>query len=252
MIGRMSSDQIHQSGLNVILDAQAKLANTGRAGFGQAHFDPSDDPVASAKIQSVKSELPASRHCRRTLATRQASWQWWKDSVANVENLLMRARELAVRGANDSLSAQDQDIVATEIDSLRATHSSREYTKYNGDYIYGGFAVASAPYTDAGVNATFNGDTGVKAVNIAPGLTVKKRVVGSELFGQGSATSGMLSAFEALSVLSAGLRGNATVAHTSLTHDGTAVTQDEGQHCYGCVGQQPRGSSFGEPLRLCV
>ena len=69
-----------------------------------------------------------------------------------------------------------------------------------------------SPYTDAGVNATFNGDTGVKAVNIAPGLTVETRVVGSELFGQGSATR-MLSAFESLAVLSAGLRGNARGHH---------------------------------------
>ena len=66
----------------------------------------------------------------------------------------------------------------------------------------------------------------VKAVNIAPGLTVETRVVGTSGLA-GSTTSGMLSAFETLSVLSAGLRGNATAAHTSLTHDGTAVTQDD-------------------------
>ena len=228
MIGRMSSDQIHQSGLDVILDAQARLARTQEElASGKRILNPSDDPVASAQIQNIKSELTRIETLQKNISHATSELAMVEDSVANIENLLMRARELAVRGANDSLSAQDRDIIATEIDGLREQLIAAANTQStNGDHIYGGFAVTSAPYTDAGVNATFIGDTGIKAVNIAPGLIVETRVVGSELFGQGSAANGMLSAFEALSVLSAGLRGNATVAHTSLTHDGTAVTQD--------------------------
>lgn len=229
MIGRMSSLQFHQSGLDVILDAQARLARTQEElASGKRILNPSDDPAASVQIQSLKSELTRIETLQKNISHATSELAMVEDSVANIENLLMRARELAVRGANDSLSAQDRDIIATEIDGLREQLIAAANTRSSdGDYIYGGFAVDSAPYTDADVNATFNGDTGAKAVNIAPGLTVETRVVGSELFGQGSVDSGMLSAFEALSVLSAGLRGNATAAHTSLTHDGTAVTQEE-------------------------
>ena len=67
------------------------------------------------------------------------------------------------------------------------------------------------------MNATYNGDTGEKAVNIAPGLTVQTRVVGSEIFGGGLAATGQFNAFEALAVLSAGLRNNETAASTSNT-----------------------------------
>lgn len=229
MIGRMSSNQIHQSGLDVILDAQARLARTQEElASGKRILNPSDDPVASARIHNIKSELTRIDTLQKNISHATSELAWAEDSVANIENLLMRARELAVRGANDSLSAQDRDIIATEIDGLRDELIAAANTQStNGDYIYGGFAVDSAPYTDAGVSATFNGDSGAKSVNIAPGLTVVTRVLGSDLFGQGSATSGMLSAFEALSVLGAGLRSNATVEHTSLTHDGAAVTQDE-------------------------
>ena len=227
MIGRMSSNQIHQSGLDVILDAQARLARTQEElASGKRILNPSDDPVASAQIHNIKNHVEATLV---NLVRRHASnhREVALSKVSNIENLLMRARELAVRGASDSLSTQDRDIIATEIDGLREQLiAAANSQSTNGDYIYGGFAVASAPYTDAGVNATYTGDAGAKSVNIAPGLTVETRVVGSELLGQGSATSGMLNAFEALSVLSAGLRGNATEAHTSLTHDGTAVTQD--------------------------
>ena len=207
MIGRMSSDQIHQSGLDVILDAQARLARTQEElASGKRILNPSDDPVASAQIQNIKSELTRIETLQKNISHATSELAMVEDSVASIENMLMRARELAVRGANDALSAQDREIIATEIDSLRKqlivaanTHST------DGDYIYGGFAVASAPYADAGVNAAYNGDDGAKSVNIAPGLTVQTRVLGSEVFGQGSAATGMLNAFEALAVLSAGL-----------------------------------------------
>ena len=226
MIGRMSSDQIHQSGLDVILDAQARLARTQEElASGKRILNPSDDPVASAQIQNIKSELTRIETLQKNISHATSELAMVEDSVASIENMLMRARELAVRGANDSLSAQDREIIATEIDSLREQLIAAANTQSStGDYIYGGFAVASAPYVDASVNATYNGDTGEKWVNIAPGLTIQTRVVGSEVFGQGSTATGMLSAFEALAVLSAGLR-NATAAITPLTHAGEAVTQ---------------------------
>ena len=109
MIGRMSSDQIHQSGLNVILDAQARLARTQEElASGKRILNPSDDPVASAQIQSVKSELTRIETLQKNISHATSELAMVEDSVANVENLLMRARELAVRGANESLSAQDR------------------------------------------------------------------------------------------------------------------------------------------------
>ena len=229
MIGRMSSDQIHQSGLDVILDAQARLARTQEVlASGKRILNPSDDPVASAQIQNIKSELTRIETLQKNISHATRELAMVEDSIASIENMLMRARELAVRGANDSLSPQDKEIIATEIDSLREQLIAAANTQgTDADYIYGGFAVTSAPYADAGVNVTYSGDTGEKSVNIAPGLTVQTRVVGSEVFGQGSTVTGMLSTFESLAVLSAGLRGNASAAITSLTHDGTAVTQGE-------------------------
>lgn len=229
MIGRMSSDQIHQSGLDVILDAQARLARTQEElAAGKRILTPSDDPVASAQIHNIKSELTRIETLQKNIGHAASELSMVEDSVASIENILMRARELAVRGANKSLSAQDREIIATEIDSLREQLIAAANTQSsNGDYIYAGFAVASAPYADDGVNAAFSGDNGTKSVNIAPGLTVQTRVLGSEVFGQGSAENGVLSAFETLAVLSAGLRGNVTAAITLLTHDGTAVTQEE-------------------------
>ena len=229
MIGRMSSDQIHQSGLDVILDAQKKLSRTQEElASGKRLLTPADDPVATAQIQSIRSELSRIETMQSNISRASSELAMVEDSVANVEGLLMRARELAVRGANDSLSLQDREIIATEVDALREQLIATANTQSSdGDYIYAGYAVSAAPYTDATVNAIYAGDTGVRAINIAPGLTVNTRFAGEAVFGQGSAATGQLNAFEALAVLSAGLRGNASAAITSLTNNGNAVTQDE-------------------------
>jgi flagellar hook-associated protein 3 FlgL len=229
MIGRMSSDQIHQSGLDVILDAQKKLSRTQEElASGKRLLTPADDPVATAQIQSIRSELSRIETMQSNISRASSELAMVEDSVASVEGLLMRARELAVRGANDSLSLQDREIIATEIDALREQLIATANTQSSdGDYIYAGYAVSAAPYTDAAVNAIYAGDTGVRAINIASGLTVSTRFAGEAVFGQGSAATGQLNAFEALAVLSAGLRGNASAAITSLTNNGNAVTQDE-------------------------
>jgi flagellar hook-associated protein 3 FlgL len=229
MIGRMSSDQIHQSGLDVILDAQKKLSRTQEElASGKRLLTPADDPVATAQIQSIRSELSRIETMQSNISRASSELAMVEDSVASVEGLLMRARELAVRGANDSLSLQDREIIATEVDALREQLIATANTQSSdGDYIYAGYAVSAAPYTDATVNATYAGDTGVRAINIASGLTVSTRFAGEAVFGQGSAATGQLNAFEALAVLSAGLRGNASAAITSLTNNGNAVTQDE-------------------------
>jgi flagellar hook-associated protein 3 FlgL len=155
----MSSDQIHQSGLNVILDAQARLARTQEElASGKRILNPSDDPVASAQIQSVKSELTRIETLQKNISHATSELAMVEDSVANIEGVLMRARELAVRGANDSLSAQDRDVIATEIDTLREQLIAAANTQSSdGDYIFAGYAVAAAPYTDATVNATYSG-----------------------------------------------------------------------------------------------
>ena len=58
MIGRMSSAQIHQESLNVILEAQARLQRTQEElATGKRVLNPSDDPVAASQIMTIRSEL---------------------------------------------------------------------------------------------------------------------------------------------------------------------------------------------------
>lgn len=220
MINRMSSSQIHMSSLDVILDAQARLQRTQEEmASGKRILSPSDDPVASSQIMQIQSELTRIETLQSNANRAASELAMVESSIANVESILMRARELAVRGGNASLSAQDREIVATEIDGLREQLIAAANTQdSSGNYIYSGYAVETKPYADGGLNATFSGDSGGRTITIASGLTVDVRVSGDALFGEGLAAAGDYNTFEALGFLSRALR-----ADTSLDDYMTAI-----------------------------
>ena len=59
MIGRMSSMQLHQGSLDVILDAQARLQRTQEElASGKRILNPADDPIAASQmLMTIQSEL---------------------------------------------------------------------------------------------------------------------------------------------------------------------------------------------------
>ena len=65
MIGRMSSIQLHQGSLDVILDAQARLQRTQEElASGKRILNPSDDPLRPSDLMTSKASFPALRHCK--------------------------------------------------------------------------------------------------------------------------------------------------------------------------------------------
>lgn len=213
MINRMSSSQIHVSSLDVILDAQAKLQRTQEEmASGKRILNPSDDPVASSQIMQIQSELARIETLQSNANLAAGELAMVEGSVANVESILMRVKDLAIRAGSASLSAQDKETIAAEIDSLRDQLIAVANTQdSNGDYIYSGYAVETRPYTDAGLNATYGGDLGGRLITIASGLTVDVRVNGQALFGAGLAETGEYNAFEALGFLSTSIRAGTSV-----------------------------------------
>ena len=142
MINRMSSSQIHMSSLDVILDAQARLQRTQEEmALGKRILSPSDDPVASSQIMQIQSELTRIETLQSNANRAASELAMVESSVAYVESILTRARELAVRGGNASLSLDDREIIATEIDGLREQLIAAANTQdSSGNYIYAGYA----------------------------------------------------------------------------------------------------------------
>jgi flagellin-like hook-associated protein FlgL len=68
-------------------------------------------------------------------------------ALDNVENLLIRAQELAVQAANDTLNPQDRQIVEQEIAQLFAEAMQSGNTESNGSHIFAGRRTDKPPFT---------------------------------------------------------------------------------------------------------
>lgn len=233
MIGRMSSMQLHQGSLDVILDAQARLQRTQEElASGKRILSPSDDPVAAAQISSLRSELSRIETFQRNIDLATSELASTETTIATAEDILNRARDLAVRASNASMNGTAKRGIAIEIDGLRDQLLALANTKNaSGEYVFAGFASNAEAFSDETRNindgdwvdieiglpvnndfatqVTFEGDANARIINIAPGVTIATRVTGEAVFGQSAfdQDNDVLSAFEALGVLAKGIRG---------------------------------------------
>jgi len=205
MIGRMSSAQMHQGSLNVIFDAQARLQKTQEAlATGKKINSASDDPVASAQITAVRAELNRLEVMQKNVNTAYDELAMTEASLSSAEDLISRAREISVQGANSVLGPEDRAILATEIDAIRDQLLKLANTQSPmGDYIFAGHATDSPAFVDNAGNYEFQGDEGQRNLNIAAGVTVSVRTPGNQVFGEGE--TGI---FAVLQNLAGGLRAD--------------------------------------------
>ena len=205
MIGRMSSMQLHQGSLDVILDAQARLQRTQEElATGKRVLNPSDDPIATSQIMTIQSELSRIETLQKNANHAYSELSLAESTVGGVQDALQRVRELAVRGNNDALGAEEKAMIAAEIEGLRTQIMSLANSKSaSGEYIFAGFSSNQAAYTEDNDGISYQGDDNAREVNLSSSTTIKTRLSGTQIFGANGA-----GLFDALTSLAASLRSN--------------------------------------------
>ena len=226
MIGRMSSNQIHQSSLDVILDAQARLQRTQEElASGKRIQTPADDPVASAQILKSRSELARIESYQRNTDYALNEISLAESTVGSAEDAIIRIKNLTLQAANATYSDSDRQAMATEISGLKDHLLALANTKSaSGEYIFAGANVSSAPYTVANGVSSFTGDTNIRAVNLSSSVTIATRLSGQEVFGD--ATAGSVDIFNVIETTIGALQTNDTaLISTSIDELDLAANQ---------------------------
>ena len=181
MIGRMSSLQFNQLGVSHILDAQERLAQLQeKIATGKRLARPSDDPVASAKIIALQTELAKIEVYQKNMASVTTSLSIEETALDSANELILRVRELTILGQNGTLAAADRQAIATEIDGLREQLISVANTQNaDGEFIFAGSETSMPAYDISGV---FQGDNVVRNINISSHSTIRLGHSGEEVF----------------------------------------------------------------------
>jgi flagellar hook-associated protein 3 FlgL len=214
---RITSSMIHRGVLGDLNDVASKIADTQRKmATGKELTRPSDDPYAVGRALGLRTEVDGLTQYRRNIAEAD-SWTSSSDTaLGTLTDIVHRSKELLVRGANGTASANERGIIAGEIDQLIDSAKQDVNADLGGRSLFSGTATNVPPYdltTD-----TYHGDTGDVVRTIGPGVSVIVNVRASDILG--SATDGKM--INTLRDIAAHLRGGTPADQTALS--GSDVT----------------------------
>jgi flagellar hook-associated protein 3 FlgL len=126
-----------------------------------------------ANIDKEEQYIENCKHIQDSLSTAET----YLDSI---EELMTRAKEIAIAGANDSLSQTDRDTYASEVEQLQETLLDLANAQVDGKYIFAGYDDEALPFS--GTPVTYNGTDDHKMLKISSGISMSKNITGEELF----------------------------------------------------------------------
>jgi len=147
---------------------------------------PSDDPVSAQQVLNLKGLMATTDQYSRNIQTGTTWLNQMDSTMGNMNNLLVRARELATQMANATYSASDRQSAAVEVTQLRDQMISLGNTQIAGKYVFGGFVNDQPPFDTNGV---FKGTDDQVNIQIDQGSYIPINYSGGKLL-RGTSTGG--------------------------------------------------------------
>lgn len=140
----------------------------------------SDNPSAVGTILSCRSDIVKNERSVDNCKYVQDSLSTTEVYLDSLEELMSKAKEIAVTGATDSYSSLDKATLADEVSQLREELLNLANTQVGGTYLFAGYNDQTQPFSGSPV--TYNGTSDSKMIEVSPGSTVATNVTGDELF----------------------------------------------------------------------
>lgn len=193
--------RLMNTNLNRITTNLQDLRNQGATGIKLN--EPSDDPASIRPVLTTRTQL---RHTERYLETMGVTLDKMEATdghLSHVENILQRAKEIAVNAINGALSDADMETLADEVFQLREEMLDAANAMIDGKYIFSGYSETTKPFVpnpnynpdqsvpvpppyDPADSTTwpylYMGDANPTELEITPGELVEVNITGNDLF----------------------------------------------------------------------
>ncbi|HEX4924900.1 MAG TPA: flagellar hook-associated protein FlgL [Bdellovibrionales bacterium] len=174
---KMGYDQV-KSNLNKNRSDMSNLQN--QAATMKKLTRPSDDPVATTRTLSVKTDRHVAEQFIKNVDLAKNFIEASEQALGDVNDTLVRAKELAISQANDaSANALTRQSVAIEIEQLLKHVTGIANRKLGDRFVFGGYKTTAAPFTMKG---EYSGDDGEIQIEINKGVYVPVNLSGDKVF----------------------------------------------------------------------
>jgi flagellar hook-associated protein 3 FlgL len=150
---------------------------------GQKIQSAADDPAGMAQVNQMSVQISASTQFVTNSNTAQTNLQLEEQALTNATNIMQNANTLAVEANQSALSPANKAEIAAQLQQdLQSLISIANSTDGNGNYLFGGFANTSAPFTQAGGVVSYNGTGQVTQVQISSYQSISTGDTGTAAF----------------------------------------------------------------------
>ncbi|MDY0212101.1 MAG: flagellar hook-associated protein FlgL [Desulfuromonadaceae bacterium] len=153
-----------------------------QAATGKKLINPSDDPAAIRPVLSARSQIRATDRFITSLSTAGDRLSNQDSYLDETENLMVRAKEVALHAVNGSLSDQDLQTLAADVGYIKTEMLGVANAQIGGQYIFAGYQENTRPFVADGDVMTYAGDSNIKRLEASPGEYVQTNMPGNELF----------------------------------------------------------------------
>ncbi|MDH4313248.1 MAG: flagellar hook-associated protein FlgL [Gammaproteobacteria bacterium] len=181
---RVSTFGSYQQGLSMMQQLQAALDHTQRQiSTGRRILVPSEDPIAASRALDLREALARLGQFDRNSNIARNRLSDEEVALGSVNNVLQRVRELALQANNATQSDETRSLIAIEmrqqLDQLVQLANQQDG---NGRYLFSGNLDGTTPVTRSGQNFMYNGDQGVRLIEIGENRRIPDGNSGAEVF----------------------------------------------------------------------
>lgn len=186
------ADKMHYNQVNQnVAKNRAEQADLQNQAATQKRINkPSDDPLAASKVLGARTEQRGNEQYLKNIDHAKSFLEFTEQSLSELSDILIRAKELAVSQANDaSGNEQSRQVTASELEQIYNQSVQIGNRKLGERYIFGGFKTQTPPFTNSG---DYRGDDGDMKINIHKDTFLAMNLPGNKVFlGKGLGGDGI-------------------------------------------------------------
>jgi flagellar hook-associated protein 3 FlgL len=182
----------------------------------------SQNPTAAGSVNNYNQALAQSQQYATNATSAQTNLNTEDNALSQVQTQLQALRTLALEANSGTLTNTNRSAIATQAVQIQNSLVALANTQNgNGEFIFGGFAAQTQPFTLSAAGATYNGDQGHRQVQIAAGQTVADGDNGDTVFNQIKTGNGTFAVAATASNSGSGIVGATTVSNPAAYDGGT-------------------------------
>ena len=181
---RIATSTFQNDAVGQIDSLYTALANTQQdLSTGLKVRTAADDPTGMAQVNQMNVEISASAQYVTNSNTAQTNLQLEEQALSDASNVLQNANSLAVQANSSVLTQAQRQNIATELSQdLQTLVAIGNRTDSNGNFLFGGIANSTTPFTQSGNSVVYNGASSVIQVQISQNQSLSIGDTGATAF----------------------------------------------------------------------